>query len=141
LGKRKRKPILATIGAWSIELPDDWEPATLPDCLIISAPGHGALLRLTPFDGTKDLTAEEWAGAMEPGAACLGQRPTSIQIGAFRAFAGVYDVDNVSVRQWRLVSGRRGLDVDYRCPRLVATRDDVLVDAALGTIRLESHAT
>src|SRR5258708_36441551 len=117
MGKRKRKPILATIGAWSIELPDDWEPATLPDCLSISDPGRGALLRLTPFDGTKDLTAEEWAGAMEPGAA----HPTPIQIGAFRAFARVYDVDNISVRQWRLVVGRRGLDVDYRCPRLVAT--------------------
>jgi hypothetical protein len=141
LGKRKRKTIAATIGAWSIKLPFDWEPTTLSDCLSISAPGHDALLRLTPFYGTKDLTAEEWAGAMDADAARIGERPIPIQIGDFRGFARVYDHDNVNVRQWRLVSGQHGLDIDYRCARSVAPRDNVLVDAALGTIGLESHAT
>ena len=128
--------------AWDIELPTGWTVEHRSDHMWIRLPDARAELRITPFnDQTGQLTAEQWLHVTEHFSRKRDRPVISRRCGDFEGHETAFASAQTWIRSWALIAGGVGLDVNYRCPRPDAGRDDSVIDAVLATLRLRRAAT
>jgi hypothetical protein len=128
---------------WSIDVAPGWnaeirQESTREEITVFLAvipATNDALLRLTP-DDRHIMTADKWVEGVARVNRAKGRQVSVARCGEFVGYVVEFDTETEWLRGWALRAGSVPLDATYRCTLKDAGRDDRVVDAMLGSLRL-----